>query len=110
MSKENTTLAFLAGALAGGVAALLMAPRSGRETREQLQETTREALDQGREKVGDAADAVSERARGAQQTLTDRATDVARTAENQVEAVREAADAGRSTYQQELQKRQESAS
>ena len=32
--NKNTLLAFLGGVIAGGVAALLLAPRSGEETRE----------------------------------------------------------------------------
>lgn len=34
-------MAFLGGAAVGGVAALLLAPRSGRETREQISATVR---------------------------------------------------------------------
>ena len=109
MSKENTTLAFVAGALMGGVAALLLAPQSGRETREQVQGTARDAIDQGREKIGDAADNVAHRARSARDTVSDSASKVSDTAQDQVDAVREAVDAGRQAYSEELHKRQTSA-
>lgn len=41
-------LSFMVGALAGAAAAVLLAPRSGRETREILGEKWRDAADQGR--------------------------------------------------------------
>ena len=45
---SGVILAFLVGALTGAAAAVLMAPRSGRETREILGEKWRDAADQGR--------------------------------------------------------------
>jgi gas vesicle protein len=47
-------LSFLVGALTGAAAAILMAPRSGRETREMLGERWREAADRGRQMTDDA--------------------------------------------------------
>lgn len=106
MDKENTTLAFVAGALVGGVTALLLAPQSGRETRNQVKGTARDAIETGREKVGEVADTVAERARGAGETVSESASKVSDTAQGQIGAVREAVDAGRSAYSDELQKRQ----
>lgn len=110
MNKENTTLAFVAGALVGGVTALLLAPQSGRETRSKVQGTARDAIDSGREKVGDVAESVADRARGARETVAESASKVGETAQGQIDAVREAVDAGRSAYSEELQKRQAEAS
>lgn len=106
MSKENTTLAFVAGVLVGGVTALLLAPQSGRETRDQVKGTARDAIDAGREKVGEVAETVAERARSAGETVSESASKVTDTAQGQIEAVREAVDAGRSAYSEELNKRQ----
>jgi len=47
-------LSFLVGALTGAAAAVLMAPRSGRETREILGERLREASERGRQIRDDA--------------------------------------------------------
>jgi len=47
-------LSFLVGALTGAAAAVLMAPRSGRETREILGERWREASERGRQIRDDA--------------------------------------------------------
>jgi gas vesicle protein len=57
-------LAFLSGALIGVAAALLLAPKSGRETREQLRGYARKAEDDVRdlaEKAGQALDRAVER-------------------------------------------------
>jgi gas vesicle protein len=50
-------LAFLSGALVGAAVALLMAPQSGRETREQLRGYARKAEDDLRDLAGKATEA-----------------------------------------------------
>ncbi|MBI5835739.1 MAG: YtxH domain-containing protein [Candidatus Eisenbacteria bacterium] len=72
MSEERNEFAvlaasFLAGAIAGAVAGLLLAPKSGRETREDLRGLTH---DLG-EKAGHAGDA----ARGRAEHLVERASE-----------------------------------
>ena len=52
---SGVILSFLVGALTGAAAAVLLAPRSGRETREILGEKLRDASDQGRELSEQAA-------------------------------------------------------
>ena len=106
MNKENTTLAFVAGALVGGVTALLLSPQSGRETRGKVQGTARDAIDTGRQKVGEIAETVTDRARGAGETVSESASKVSDTAQGQIDAVREAVDAGRDAYSEELHERQ----
>ncbi len=48
--------AFLLGALAGGIAALLLAPRSGAETRNMIREMAEDEADKVRKKVRQARD------------------------------------------------------
>ncbi|HKK69740.1 MAG TPA: YtxH domain-containing protein [Candidatus Krumholzibacteria bacterium] len=118
MSKENTALAFVAGALAGGITALLLAPQSGRETRAVVQDTARDSVEQGREKVEhaantaaertrEAAESVADRTRHASETVAETASHATDTAQDRVEATREAFEAGREAYAEELRRRQE---
>ena len=53
-SGAATVLAFLGGAAVGAVAALLLAPQSGRTTREQLRGYARKAEDALREAANEA--------------------------------------------------------
>lgn len=93
-------LSFLMGGLAGAALALLYAPRSGRETREQLSERLRDSAERGREikdrvvskgrqAIDDAGDYI-ERQRGALGSQRERLTS--------------ALDAGRQAYQAEKEK------
>jgi len=45
--NKNTLLAFLGGVIAGGVAALLLAPRSGEETREYIADKIKNGIKSG---------------------------------------------------------------
>ena len=45
--NKNTLLAFLGGVIAGGVAALLLAPRSGEETREYIADKIKSGIESG---------------------------------------------------------------
>jgi gas vesicle protein len=68
-------VSFLLGALTGAGIALLLAPRSGRETREALGETLRDAADRGRALGERVADKGREAADGAAR-LVDRGRDI----------------------------------
>lgn len=59
-SSAAVLLAFLGGAALGAVAALLLAPQSGRESREQLRGYARRAEDNLRDLAGQAGDALEE--------------------------------------------------
>ena len=62
-SAATVMLAFLGGAAIGAVAALLLAPQTGRESREQLRGYARRAEDNLRDlasRAGDAVEAVVE--------------------------------------------------
>jgi gas vesicle protein len=56
LSAATVLLAFLAGATAGAVAALLYAPKSGRESRDQLRSYARQTEDGIRELAGRAGE------------------------------------------------------
>lgn len=87
MKKEtsNVLVAFLAGAVAGGVVALLFAPASGEETRRRIKETLAKAKDRAAEEL--------ERAK--------------EYAETRREALKEAYAEGKEAYQRTLKKRAE---
>jgi gas vesicle protein len=59
-SAAEVLLAFLSGAALGAVAALLLAPQTGRESREQLRGYARRAEDNLRELAGQAGERFEE--------------------------------------------------
>lgn len=67
-----TPLWFVAGALVGAAAALLVAPTSGRETRAYVGRRSREAAEGLRERGREAADGLRERGREVMHEATDR--------------------------------------
>ena len=94
MSRDgDTALAFLLGAAVGGIAALLIAPASGRETRARLTEKSEELYGKGRE--------TAENLKG---TAEERVRDVGDKARVRVDAVKEAVSEGRDAYQKELRR------
>jgi gas vesicle protein len=76
--------AFLFGALAGAAAALLLAPRSGRETREEIQQGARRLRDAAEETARQVRDSVN-------QTLEEVRDEVG----GRFDAARDAVEAGR---------------
>ena len=60
LSSAGVFLAFLSGAAFGAVAALLLAPQTGRESREQLRGYARRAEGNLRDLAGRAGDALEE--------------------------------------------------
>ncbi len=85
------TVAFAFGALAGGVAALLLAPEKGEVTRKRLKEGARELMERGETFAGEIRGA----AEGAIRTATG-------TVRRQAEAVRGAVAEGTRAYREEL--------
>jgi gas vesicle protein len=51
--KKTRTLAFIVGGVVGVVGGLLMAPRPGKETREQLKKRAEELMEECEDKYGD---------------------------------------------------------
>ncbi len=94
-SAAAVVLAFLSGAALGAVAALLLAPQSGRESREQLRGYARRAEDNLRDLAGRAGEALE----GA---LEEGKTFV----ENKKSVLREALDAGRQAMKREADRLQ----
>jgi gas vesicle protein len=93
-------LSFLVGALSGAAAAVLLAPRSGRETREMLGERWREASERGRQLRDDAV------TRG-RQTLDDASGYVDRqreALEKRRDRLAAAVEAGKQAYREEKEK------
>ncbi len=87
MKKEtsNVLVAFLVGAVAGGVAALLLAPASGEETRRKIKETLRRAKDKAAEELEQAKEYAA----------------------SHKEAIKEAYQEGKEAYQKSLKKHSE---
>jgi len=86
---------FVLGALLGAGAALLLAPKTGEETQEELRERARELRDQAETRVREAQKNLESRIDGARDQL-----------EGRVGQIREAVDAGRTAateYRGELE-------
>jgi gas vesicle protein len=93
-------LSFLVGALTGAAAAILMAPRSGRETREMLGERWRDAADRGRQMTDDAV-------QKGRQAIDDASTYVDRqreALEKRRDRLAAAVEAGKQAYREEKEK------
>jgi gas vesicle protein len=92
---------FIVGATVGAVVALLFAPKSGRELREDLADATRKGVDRAREtgsqisaKAGEYYDTASARASELAQSARDAVT-------NRGERVSAAIEAGKRAYREE---------
>ena len=58
MDRGNTLLAFIAGAVAGAAAALLMAPDSGEKTREKIRNQAEGMTDYAKSRIMERLDAL----------------------------------------------------
>ena len=58
MDRGSTLLAFIAGAVAGAAAALLMAPDSGEKTRERIRNNAEGVADYAKSKILERLDAL----------------------------------------------------
>jgi gas vesicle protein len=83
-------LAFLSGAALGAVAALLLAPQSGHESREQLRRYARRAEDNLRDLAGRAGDVFDDAVEHGKEFV-----------ESKKSVIREALDAGREAMKRE---------
>lgn len=84
VSGSAMVLAFVGGAAVGAIAALLLAPQSGRESRDQLKDYARRAGDNLRE--------ATDKASGTWHTAVDKGREVVK---EQKSILKEALDAGR---------------
>jgi gas vesicle protein len=99
-------MAFLLGAAAGGLAALLLAPRSGEEIRRRVKGSAEELYEQGEEKVKRASSQVLDRASDVGETVKEHVDDATSAARSRVDAVKEAADEAKHTYEKELRRQE----
>jgi gas vesicle protein len=88
-------LAFLGGAAVGAIAALLLAPQSGRQTRDQLRRYARQAEDTLRDAANEAGQKVQEAATEGKEYVAARKS-----------VLREAFDAGREAMKRERERAQ----
>jgi gas vesicle protein len=100
---------FAIGATLGAVVALLFAPKSGRELREDLADATRKGVDRARE----TGSQLSSRAGEVYETATTRAGELAASARDAVasrgERFTSAIEAGREAYREEKRRTESSA-
>jgi len=107
---------FLLGGMIGAVAALLFAPKSGRELRSDIADATRKGVDQAREKAGEYYEVGRERATELYttaankagefySTAADKATEIANAARDAAlkrgESIQAAIEAGKHAYAEE---------
>jgi gas vesicle protein len=105
MSKStDTALAFLLGAVAGGIIALLLAPEKGEVTRRKLREGAVDIYGKGKGLAGEASQRTKEKALEAGEWVKEKASDAATSARSQVEAVKSAVAEGKEAYRRELEK------
>jgi gas vesicle protein len=97
---SGVILSFLVGALTGAAAAVLMAPRSGRETREMLGEKWRETAEQGRH-LGEQAAQKSRQALDDASGYVEKQRDVLDKRRDRLAA---AVEAGKQAYREEKAK------
>jgi gas vesicle protein len=97
---SGVVLSFLLGALTGAALAILLAPRSGRETREMLGEKLRETAERSR-RFGEQA---VEKGREAARDASDYVERQRETLEKRRDRLAAAVEAGRQAYRDEKEK------
>ena len=105
MSKSSdTALAFLLGAVTGGVIALLLAPEKGEVTRRKIREGAGDLYGKSKNLAGEAGLRAREKALETGEWVKEKASDAAGSARAQVEAVKSAVAEGKEAYRRELEK------
>jgi gas vesicle protein len=92
--------AFVAGIVIGAGLALLFAPRSGEETRRDLQRRARKVGDQAQEFVSEVTETVSQKIQDAKESVENRIDSTRQAVELKRRQVSNAVDAGRAAAQQ----------
>jgi gas vesicle protein len=91
MNKDNAIgfgIGILAGAIIGGVVALLYAPKTGKETRQLIKDKTSEVVDVVKEKTIGVIDAVKEKTGGVVDMVKEEASEVNRKGHAAVHAMK----------------------
>lgn len=91
-SSQTVALAFLGGALVGAVAGILLAPKSGEETRRELRGYARKVEEEVLEKAREARAALNEMIERGEHFVEERRTDVAAAVRAGTEVVKEKMD------------------
>jgi gas vesicle protein len=105
MSKSaDTAVAFLLGAVAGGIIALLLAPEKGEVTRRKIRKGAVDIYGRGKEFADETGQRTKETAMEAGEWVKEKALDAASSARSQVEAVKSAVAEGKEAYRRELEK------
>jgi gas vesicle protein len=102
--NSDTVLAFLLGAVTGGVIALLLAPEKGEVTRGRIRKGASDIYVKGRGCVDGSQKEVRHRAEDLAERAKDKAHDAADSARQQIQAVKEAVAEGKDAYRREMEK------
>lgn len=89
------------GMIAGAVTALLLAPKSGEETRRQIGDMGRDAIEQGRQTLDSARQTATDTTRQIGETVQEGVETARRAATDQVRRVGQAIEDGRKGYLKE---------
>jgi gas vesicle protein len=100
--KSHTLMAFMLGAVAGGVTALLLAPASGRELREKIGEGAEKVRATTLDKAHQATEKVTEKYGETTEKARELAASARESAESHRKAVKEAFKEGKAAYEREL--------
>lgn len=106
MSNDSSTslVAFLLGAVTGGIAALLLAPTSGRELREKIGEGAQSARTTAVDTARQTREKVTEKYGEGTEKARELAANAREGAESRGKAVKEAFKEGKAVYERELSK------
>ncbi|MGH9419344.1 MAG: YtxH domain-containing protein [Thermoanaerobaculia bacterium] len=91
---------FIAGIAIGAGIALLFAPKSGEETRRDLERSAKKVRDQAQDFVSDVTDSVGQKLQDAKQSVEDRFDSAKNAVDLKRRQVTNAVDAGRAAAQQ----------
>jgi gas vesicle protein len=100
-SSSDKVLCFLLGASVGSIVALLYAPKSGRETREDISRRANESREFVSKKIGEGREFVEESGRRVSTEVTSIVDKGRKVVDRQKEQVTAAFDAGKEAYRHE---------
>ena len=105
MSKSgDTALAFLLGAITGGIVALLLAPEKGEVTRRKIRHGAVDLYGKGKDWTTEKTQTVRGKAGEAGEWVKEKAGDAAEAARQQVDAVKSAVAEGKEAYRREMER------
>ncbi|HEX9781007.1 MAG TPA: YtxH domain-containing protein [bacterium] len=107
---SDTLLAFLLGAVAGGVTALLTAPERGADTRRRLRREAADLYGRGEELLEHSREALEGKTNEYVGAANEMAEEVRTSARRHASAVREAAHQAKEAYRRELEQTGKAAS